>query len=74
MVKLKGILNALQAAAIQPMSDHGSQLDLGVDFTEGEKSSKHERDQLQQLYSHEFQGFWEHGAIPRRSLTQVLYI
>ena len=34
----------------------------------GEKPSKHERDQLQQLYSHEFQVFWE----STRGYTQVV--
>ena len=29
-------------------------LQAKVDFVEGEKPSKHGRDQLQQLYSHEF--------------------
>ena len=42
-------------------TNHESQLrGLGVDFTErksGEKPSKHGRDQLQQLYSHEFKVF-----------------
>ena len=47
-----------------------------VDFTEGgepenpgEKPSKHERDQLQQLYSHEFQVILR---INTRGYTQVV--
>ena len=56
----RGILMAPQTAAIRPMSDHGSQLRSrcwfyrgGKTGEPGEKPSKHDRDQLQQLYSHE---------------------
>ena len=50
----KAYLKAPSAAAIRQLTtDHS--LGLGVDFTEGGKPSKHGRDQLQQLYSHEFQ-------------------
>ena len=54
VVKSKGILKAPSAAAIRQLTtDHS--LGLGIDFTEGGKPLKHGRDQLQQLYSHEFQ-------------------
>ena len=54
VVKSKGILKAPSAAAIRQLTaDHS--LGLGVDFTEGGKPSKHGRDELQQLYSLEFQ-------------------
>ena len=60
VVKSKGILKAPSAAAIRQLTTDLS-LGLGVDFTKGgeprENPSKHERDQLQQLYSHEFQVF-----------------
>ena len=75
VVKSNGILKAPSAATIRQLTtDHSS--DLGIDFREGgrktgeprEKPSKHGRDQLQQLYSHELQVFLE----STRGYTQVV--
>ena len=46
-------------------------MQLGVDFKEGEKPSKHGRDQLRQLYSHESQVWNSAQMVPHPATDPV---